>query len=155
MSFTRWSSGNFTLGSDTVGNEQVKSSDPIDVDKLQHLYKPGTSFNLAIDDTPVAREEIVFVAASAGVLRGAHALLNDTGTSTDIDIDVKVNGSTVLSATINITNAEADREVVDGSLTTSPTVLAEGDVVSIELTVTSSTGAEGPWAWVDIQELAA
>lgn len=155
MSFTRWSSGNFTLGSDTVGNEQVKSSDPIDVDKLQHLYKPGTSFNLAIGATPVAREEIVFVAASAGVIRGAHALLNDTGTSTDIDIDVKVNGVTVLSAAINITNAEADREVVDGSLTTSPTVLAEGDVVSIELTVTSSTGAEGPWAWVDIQELAA
>jgi len=144
--------GTLTLETGSVVDESIDSGTNIDADKLQHVHKPGTNFDLAIGATPVAREEIVFVAGSAGVIRGFHALLNDTGTGTDVDFDLKVNGSTVLTGTVNITDSDADTAVVDGVL--SSTALALNDVVSIELTVTTSTGAQGPFAWVDIEELA-
>lgn len=149
----RWTGGTFTPDKSSIGNQEWNASDPFDVDNAQHLYKPGTNFDLAIGATPVAREEIVFVASTAGVIRSFHALLNDTGTSTDVDFDLKINGTTALTGVVTITNADADGLVVDGTLST--TALVADDIVSIELVVTSSTGAQGPFAWVEIQELAA
>jgi len=143
----------FQLPDSCVGDQEIKSDANIDADKMQHLYKPGTIFDLAIGATPVAREEVVFVASTAGTIRGFHAMLNDTGTSTDVDFDLKVNGSSVLSSVVNITNADSDRAVADGSINT-PAV-SVGDVVSISLAVTSSTGAQGPFAWAEIEETAA
>jgi len=144
--------GNVTLPSGSVGNEQISSNsgDILDADKLQHLYKPYTNFDLAIGSTPAAREEIVFVASTAGTIRAFHCLLNDTGTTTDVNFDLKVNGSSVLSAAVNVTNADADKAVKDGTI--SSAALAVDNVVSIQLAVTSSTGAQGPFAWVEIEE---
>ena len=157
MGATRWTSGGaFVLGTSTVGNDQVKASsgDEIDADKLEHLHKAGTNFELAIGATPVVGEYIVgVVEGTGGILRGFHCLLNDTGTSTDIDFDVNVNGTTALTGVVNIVHGTGDRVVVDGTLST--TTLAVGDVISIEIaTVTSSTGAQGPFAWVEWTELA-
>lgn len=153
MATLRITGGQITLPSNSVTNEQIDSDTDIDADKLEHLYKPGTNFDLAIGGTPVAREEIVFVASTAGVIRGFHAMLNDTGTSTDVTFDLKINGTTALSATINLTHADADRAVKDGTLST--TTVAVDDVISISMAVTASTGAQGPWAWCEIQEVAA
>lgn len=122
----------------------------IDADKLEHLYKVGTNFDLAIGGTPAAREEIVFVASGSATIRGFHCLLNDTGTTTDVDFDLKINGVSALSAVVNVTNADSDRAVKDGALTT--TELVADDVVSIELATTTTTGAQGPFAWVEIDE---
>lgn len=149
----RWSGGTFTLGQGEVTDQNISAQTTIDADKLQHLRKPGTALGFAIGATPTTREEIVFVASTAGTIRGFHALLNDTGTSTDIDFDLKKNGVSVLSSVITITNSEGDREIVDGSL--SGTSFAADDVLSIAMTVTSSTGAQGPFAWVELEELAA
>ncbi len=141
-----------SLGTGTVVDETISSSTDIDADKLEHLYKPGTCFALAIGGTPAAREEIVFVAQAAATIRGFHCLLNDTGTSTDVDFDLKVNGSSVLSAAVNITNSDTDKATQDGTVS-SPSLTA-GNVVSISLAVTSSTGAQGPYAWAVIEETA-
>lgn len=148
----RWSGGTFTPDKGSIRSEHLDMNNPIDADYLQHIYKPGTNFDLAIGGTPVAREEIVFVASTAGVIRAFHCLLNDTGTSTDVDFDLKVNGTTALSGVVNITNADSDGLVKDGTI--SSAVLAADDIVSIELAVTSSTGAQGPFAWVEIEETA-
>lgn len=135
---------------DNVKNSDVKSDAGIAVTKLKHLHKPSSNFDLAIAGTPVAREEIVFVAGGVGTIRGFRCLLNDTGTTTDVDFDLKVNGSSVLSAVVNITNADGDMTVKTGTI--SSPALAVGDVVSLELIVTTSTGAQGPMAWADIDE---
>lgn len=141
------------LPSGSVVNEDISELTKIDNDKLQHLYKAGTGFALAIGGTPAAREEIVFVASTAGVIRGFHCLLNDSGTSTNVNFDLKVNGSTRLTGAVNYLHTDADRTVKDGTL--SNAVLAPDDVVSISLAVTSATGAQGPFAWVEIEELSA
>ena len=120
--------------------------------KVVHLHKAGTHFDLAIGGTPAAREEIVYVCNATGgaTLQRVSALLNDTGTTSDVDFDLKVNGSSVLSAAVNVTNADSDRAVKDGTISTAS--LSEDDVVSISLAVTTSTGAQGPYAYVVISE---
>ncbi len=145
--------GTIDLGSGAVADRNVSntSGDEIGVTKTIHLIKPGTNWDLAIGATPATREEIIYVCeATTATLRSAHFLLNDTGTTTDCDMDVLKNGTTMLSAAINITHSDADRAVKDGTL--SVTSIAAGDVISVSLAVTSSTGAQGPYGWLQISE---
>lgn len=142
-----------TYKPNTIADAAVSSSAAIAATKLQHRHKIGTNFDLAIGATPVAREEVVFVASAACTINGFHALLNDTGTTTDVDFDLKINGTTALSSVVTIVHGDADRLVKDGTLST--TTLAADDVVSIQLLTTSTTGAQGPFAWVEIDEAAA
>ena len=150
MPGARWTGGTFTLEAGVVTNESIASGAGIDADKMQHTYKPGTNFGLVIGGTPTTREEIVFVASQAGTIRGFNALLNDTGTSSNITFDLKKNGSTVLSGVVTITNATADRAVQAGTLST--TTFAADDVLSIAMAVSSSTGAQGPFAFIELEE---
>lgn len=151
----RWNGGTVTFGENEVPASAIagSASSPVDCDKLQHLRRPGTNFGFVIGGTPTTREEIVFVAATAGTIRGFHALLNADGSSTSIAFDLKKNGTTVLSSPITITNTTGDRTVADGTL--SVTTFAADDVLSIAMTVSSSTGAQGPYAWAEIEETAA
>lgn len=149
----RWVGGTFTLGAGEVSNENIASTANIDNDKLQHLYKAGTAFGFAIGGTPTTKEEIVFVASTAGTLRGFHCLLNDTGTTTSIAFDVKKNGTTMLTGAVTITHSDTDGAVSDGTL--SVTSFAADDIISIAMTVTSNTGAQGPYAWAELEETAA
>lgn len=143
--------GTITYPNGEIVNEHISSSAAIDSDKLQHLHKKGTNFALAIGGTPAAREEIVYVCeAAAAVVRGFHALLNDTGTSTSVTFDLKKNGTTMLSAVITITHGDSDKAVLDGTLAS--TSLVAGDILSIQLAQTSTTGAAGPYAWVEVDE---
>jgi predicted RNA-binding protein len=118
--------------------------------KMELFTKAWSNFALAIGATPVAREEIVFVAQSAGSINRFAALLNDTGTATDCDFVLKKNGTTIMSSDLTITHATSDKVVVEGSLTS--TTFVAGDVFSIQLVVNSSTGAQGPYAWAEFVE---
>jgi hypothetical protein len=144
--------GTLVLDQGSVENDHFSSvaSKALDADKIQPYFVKGTPFGFAIGATPTTREEIVHVATVAGTIRGFHALLNDTGTSTGITFDLKKNGTTCLSATVSLTQADSDRSVKDGTL--SVTSIAADDVLSILMTVTSSTGAQGPYAFVNLEE---
>lgn len=145
--------GTLVIDNGVISDAHVATSAAIDSDKLQHLHKKGTNFALAIGGTPAAREEIVYVCeAPTAVVRGFHALLNDTGTSTSVTFDLKKNGTTMLSSVITITHSASDRAVSDGTLAS--TSLVAGDVLSIALAQTATTGAQGPYAWVEVDEAA-
>lgn len=146
----RWFGGTFNLPTGSVSDADVADDAGIQVEKMEHLFKPGTCFGFAIGATPTTREEIVFTAGTDGVIRGFHALLNDTGTNTSITFDLKVNGVSVLTGTVSVTHADADRAVKDGTINTA--AVNADDVISILMTVTSSTGAQGPYAWLDFDE---
>jgi len=142
--------GELTPGSGDIIDEHVSSAAAIAVTKIKHAYMPGTNFGFVIGGTPTTREEVVHVAASAGTIRGFHSMLNDSGTNTAIAFDLKKNGTTVLSAPISAVHGDGDRTVLDGTL--SVTTFVADDVLSISMTVTSSTGAQGPYAWAAIAE---
>lgn len=133
-----------------VLNEHVSESTFIDADKMQHCYKAGTGFGFVIGGTPTTREELVFIATKAGTIRAFHGTFNDTGTSMGITYDLKKNGTTMLSSVISFTHADADKVVKDGTL--SVTTFVADDHISIAMTVTTSTGCTGPYAWADIEE---
>lgn len=126
------------------------SGDQLPASKSQLFSKAFTNFDLPIASTPSAREEVVFVASSAGTINKFAAMLNDTGTSTDVDFVLKKNGSTLMNTDLTITHATSDKVVVEGDLTS--TSFVAGDVLSIQLVVNSSTGAQGPFAWVECLE---
>ena len=142
--------GSMQLDAGSVEDQHISSGTRIDADKQQHLYRASTNFDLAIGATPVAREEIVYVCEVAGTIRQFAALCNDTGTAASVTFDLKKNGTTVLSSVVTITNATGDKAVIDGTL--SGTTLAVGDILSISLAVSSSTGMQGPFAWCTIEE---
>lgn len=120
-------------------------SGPIDSSKLEHVYEETANFNFLIGDTPTTKEVILFKADKSGNITEVGAGLNDTGTNTSIAFNIKVNGSTgLLSSAITVTHATADRAEVDGTLA-SDGAYASGDLVSVIMTVTSSTGALGPF----------
>lgn len=143
-------SGTLQLDAGSVEDQHISSSTKVDADKQQHLYRAWTNFDLAIGGTPVAREEIVHVVEVAGTIRQFAALCNDTGTAASVTFDLKKNGTSVLSSVVTVTNATADRAVVDGTL--SSTAVAVGDVLSIALAVSTSTGMQGPFAYCTIEE---
>jgi len=143
-------SGPLTLDAGSIVDQHISPSTAIDADKMQHVYSAGTGFGFVIGGTPTAREEIVYVAKQAGTIRGFHCLLNVDGSSTSITFDLKKNGSSILTGVVTITDSTGNRAVQDGTL--SSTTLAADDVLSIAMAVSSSTGAQGPYAWVDIEE---
>lgn len=142
--------GTLSLDAGSVADVQIVSNAAIGVEKLKHAYAPGTNFGCAIGATPATREEVVHVANAAGVIRGFRALLNDSGTTTSIAFDLKKNGVSILSAPVTIVHGDGDRAVLEGVL--ADATLAADDVLSISMTVTSSTGAQGPYAWVALAE---
>lgn len=145
-------SGSLIVDDGTIKNRHVSnnSADIIAAQKVEHVYKAFTNFDLPIGGTPSAREEIVFVASGAGTILGFHAVCDDTGTSADVSFDLKKNGTTTLTGAINITNADSDGEVKDGTL--SGTSFVADDIFSIALTTSSTTGMTGPFAWAEFEE---
>jgi len=147
----------FQAPSSTIGDDAMNANSPAGVTKTRHLHIKGTHFNTVIGDTPTTKEVIIHRAAAAGTIRNVRALLEDSGTSTSIAFDLKKyqagTGATVLSSVITVVHGTGDCTAVAGSIATAPYIA--GDVFAISMTVTSSTGALGPWAEAEFDELAA
>jgi hypothetical protein len=152
VKFPKVDEAQITIPEGSLGSDHVTAvaGQEIVATKLKHLHKAGTNFDLAIAATPVAREEIVYVASTAGTINAFSAMLNDTGTTTDCDFVLKKNGTTLMSSDLTILHTDTDREIVDGVLSSSS--YAAGDVFSIQLVVNASTAAQGPFAWLEVIE---
>lgn len=144
--------GTFTYDNGSIKNRHVSNvaADRLDADKSGQLFKPGTCFGFAIGATPTTREEIVYQASGAGTIRGFHASFQNCGSSMSIAFDLKKNNTTVLSSTLTFTNSDASKVSKSGTLST--TTFGADDIITIAMTVTSSTGCVGPYAWVVLDE---
>lgn len=142
------------LPSGFIGNREIGASEtsPITSDKLQHIHKHNTNFGFAVGGTPTTREEILFVAEKAGKIIEVGAGLEDSGTNTAIAFDLVLRPSTsLLSSTISVVHGTGDRTEVAGTISGTGAYSA-GAVVTAKMTVTSSTGAQGPWMRVVRQD---
>src|SRR5262245_7383352 len=144
--------GTISLNAGSIGNQHFSgaAADALAAAKMQHCFKSETNFNTKVGDTPAAAEVVLFVASGAGSILVFRAGLMVTGSATSVNFDLKKNGVSVLSAPINITNANTNRQVVDATLT-SPS-FADEDVFTAALTVSSSTGAQGPFCSLETVE---
>lgn len=119
----------------------------------RNLIRKEMKFGVGIGTTPVTTTEMVTRAKAAGNLRNFTAMLNVSGSSASMTFDLKKNGTTVLSAPITITNATGNQTSVSGSFSGSVAYVA-GDIFTAVLTVSTSTGAQGPYADVEFDETA-
>lgn len=148
----RLSGGTLILPTACITDDAVSPTAAISAGKLLHSQKPSTNFQFVIGGTPTTKEETVFVASTAGTISGFHCFQTDTGTAASIAYDFKKNGTTVLSSAVTIANTDTDGQIKDGVLAT--TTFAPGDKFTISMTVSTSTGATGPFAWGELVESA-
>jgi hypothetical protein len=148
----RISGGTVSYETGSITDDAISNSTKISADKLKHIYKASTDFDLGAAATPTAQTRTIFVASNAGTIRGFHVMLQDTGTSTSMTWDLKKNGTTVLTGTVSSTHSDTDGQVKDGTLSVTSFVAA--DRFTVVTTVSSSTGAQGPYAWADLEESA-
>lgn len=150
------SSKTITLPASAVGDAQVQASAGINATKVQHQHRKGLAQESAT--TAAAETRVVHVAAAVGTLTRFEAGVvvppsNGGGDDRTVTFDLKVNGSSVLSATIVIDKTNTARQVETATIS-SPDLVA-GDVVEIAITVGGSTGtqAKGAFAQVTVNEL--
>lgn len=148
--------GALQLPTACVDDESVNASLPLGVTKTRHLHRAGTNFGQLIGDAPTTREVIVYHCSAPATVKNFRALLEETGTSTGVTYNLKKyndanpSGLSIISSPISITDATADRAASAAAIT-SPSLEA-GDVLSIVQTMTTNTGAAGPWAEVEVDE---
>ncbi len=137
-----------TITQATIVNADIAAGAGIAASKVVHQQVATTDFNLASTATPTAQKVVVYIARGVATIRDFAGVLMDTGTTTDIDHDLLINGVSALSAQVNHTNADTDGVPKAGTISTS--ALASGDVVEIQQIITTSTGALGGAASVRI-----
>lgn len=150
--------GTVQLPDGCVTNAGISSTAAITVGKMVHLVAKSTTLGFDFDDTPTTKEFVVHVSKVAGTIRNVRFGLRDTGTSTSVAFDVKkynagnTSGVSVLSAAVTITHGTTDRALQTGSISSAATVA--DDWFTIVMTVSSSTGAVGPYAEIEFEEAA-
>lgn len=140
------------LPASSVTNTAVAAAAGISASKLQHAHRAvlaqGSASNAA------AQTQVLHVVVGAtGTVQAvkAGAVVPAVGAAT-ATVDIKKNGTTILSAPISLSSAQTARQLVSGTITV-PAV-AVGDVLEIVITATAGGGtlAQGLFAAVDIFE---
>jgi len=137
-----------TLPAGTVTNAGVAAAAGISASKLEHQHQ----ITLAQDNgsAATAQTRVVHVVYGAtGTLQSIQAGCETAciGDST-IDVDVHVNGSSVLTATIELSSSESAYELVAGTF--SDDDLTADDVIEIVITVTAGTGTLGEGVFANL-----
>lgn len=139
------------LPASCVSNSHIDSSAAIAASKLQHQHpvhwqQPNTA---ATTETRV----IYRCYGATGTILGVYAgsIAKAVGDST-VTVDVKKNGTTILTGVITLDNANTNRVAEAGTL--SVTTLAAGDVLEVVITATVGTGTlpTGVFATVTVKE---
>lgn len=124
------------------GDPQIGTLNPIDVPKLKHQYDQvyGQLHGVAA----VSERKVIHVARAAGVAQAIEAgvVVAALGGAT-VTIDLRKNGTTILSSVITINNTHAAYQKVAGVISTSAYVL--GDVFEL-VTVATVGGGTLPQA---------
>ncbi len=126
-----------TLPQNAIDNSsQIKAGTNLNADKLEQRFFPAWSQpnSAASNET-----RTLFVARRSGVVNEviAGSIAKATGDAV-VTLDVKKNGTTILNAVITLDNANTNRLVELGSVTSSAFVA--GDWFEVVITATANTG---------------
>ena len=121
----------------SFGDPQIGAANPIDAAKLKHQYAPRLA--QAHGTAATAERRVVHVARASGTVAAVEAgpVVAAVGDST-VSVDVRKNGTTILSAPITIDNGDAAYAKVAGAISSAAYVA--GDVFEVVITVTAGTG---------------
>ncbi len=124
----------------SVGDTQASSASPLGVTKTTHRLTPTLA---QVHGTAATTERrAVHVAHAAGTIAAFRAgvVVANVGAAT-IEVDLRKNGTTTLTAPISLDNGDAAYAEVDGSV--SVTSYVAGDVLEVVVTATAGGGTLG------------
>lgn len=146
-----FSAKQIVLPAGAAGDNAIAPLAGIQASKLQHQHRAVFAQNS--NANAAAQTVTLFVAVAAGVVNavkaGAIVVALTTATAT---VDVKKNGTSILSAPISLTSSQTARQLVAGTVTTTPFVA--GDVFEVVVTASAGGGtlAQGIFAYMDVTE---
>jgi hypothetical protein len=135
------STGGLTIPSGSVTDDAVKAAAGVQASKLQQ--RPPRKVNLSDHATAVAasRRQIHYVyGATASILAFGVVASVAAGSASSATVDLKKNGTTILTGTITLDNGTAAFVLKQGVLASAD--LVQGDV--LEADVTAVAGANVP-----------
>lgn len=134
-------------------NAQIAAGVNLDADKVEHRYTITTALTDHATDSAVVRKVVHVVKGTTASIVSFVAGVTVAATSTgECDVDLKVNGTSVLSADIKLDSGNAAFSQEAGTVT-DPDLVA-GDVVEISIDATAgSDKPKGVNATVVIDEM--
>ena len=146
------SSKTLSIPNSTVTNNAITASAGISATKLQHQHRASYSQESATTTVNETKVVHVVYGATGSIIDFKAATIVPCLSGAVIDVDLFVNGSTVLSAEINLSDADSAYEVLAGTITSAS--LVAGDVVEIDIAITTGGGtmAKGVFASLTIHE---
>lgn len=143
----------FVIPAGTIVDASVSASAGIVSEKLEQQYLPLFT---QPNTTAAAETRVIHVVrGTTGTIEAfrAGSIAKNSGAAV-VTVDLKKNGSSVLSAVITLDNANTNRVAEDGVIA-SPNVVA-GDVLEVVITATAGGGtlATGVFAQACVQETA-
>lgn len=117
-------------------------------EKTEHVLALRSNFGKHITEAVGNYEEVVYVAPQACTLVSFRAMMTATGSAGSTDFDVKINGTSALSAAVNLANTDADNTAEAGTLST--TAVTAGQRISMQVTDNATTAATGPVAILEL-----
>lgn len=145
--------GAVNLPAGSVANAAIASVADIDASKMEHQYELTLSGALGAAAATEARVIHVVYGATGAILAFRAGAVVAAGTSTTLSIDLKKNGTTVLSAPISLSNAQAAYQLASGTVAVPG--LVSGDVLTAHATLSGSNAAQGWFCQVVLREDAA
>lgn len=138
---------NVALPADCVGDDNFDSTEPLTAEKQEHRYI--RTLAQVHGTAATAERRVIHCAHGAGVVTAVRAgvVVAAVGDST-VSVDVRKNGTTILSGAIVIDNANAAYAEEDGTITVP--ALAAGDVLEAVVTVSAGTGTLPQGLYVDV-----
>lgn len=132
------------VGTDMAGNADVRC------EVMRHTFVQGTDFNIGVAATPVTKTVMLYVPYGNAAVLGFHALVATPGSASSVTVDLQVNGASILSAPITLTNSSVGNTVYNATIANGS--MTSGMIVTAVLTVSTSTGMQGVYCWSSIQE---
>lgn len=142
----------FSIPAGAIGDTQVSSSANIAASKLGHIHRVFRGqAGAAASETSAVHYVVGATGTVSSIVAGAITPAVGADTCT---VDVKKNGTSILSSAISLTNSQAAYAVVSGAISTAGLVV--GDVISVVITPSHSTGtlASGVFVAIDVWEAA-
>lgn len=145
--------GTMTLPGNAVTNGTVQPGAAIDTSKLNHRHR----FRYSQPNTTATTETkaIGYVYGATGTLIAFHvgSIVPNLTTAT-VTVDLRKNGTTMLTGVVTLNNANTARVSVAGTLAS--TALVAGDLLEVVVTATAAGGtlATGVYAFATVDETA-
>ena len=140
-----------TLPASTVTDASVLAAANIAASKLEHQYQP--LYAQASATTAAAATVAIWrVFGETGSVVAVEAgLVSPNVGAAACTVDIKKNGTTILTGTIPLTSAEIARQSVAGTLNLSAAALVDGDMLEVVTTATAGGGTLGTGLFVSLK----